>query len=130
MPTYIYRYEVVESDYDKVPVGTLLGDARRELVHTWTVMNFETGEDRSFTGERRERQCSECYVMKVSNLYGHDGEHGKVYEQPIKVTLTYEQLNALQSLLGLIHYDDLALNWLTILPLALRPKEMTGLKGA
>jgi hypothetical protein len=78
VPVYIYRYEVVASDHPNVPVGTRLADARRDLVKDWITMDRDTGDMRSFVGERRERCCSECYVhhRKVRD-YGHAGEHGE-----------------------------------------------------
>lgn len=78
-PTYVYRYEVTMSDYEPVPVGTLLVDARRDLVKVWTIRDGETGKMFEFVGQRRERMCSDCWVLrKGANEDGHDGPHGAV----------------------------------------------------
>jgi hypothetical protein len=77
-PTYVYRYEVTDSDLPEVPVGTCLVDARRDLVKDWIVFDRTTDDMRAFTGERRERCCSECYAIhQLVRDHGHEGAHGK-----------------------------------------------------
>lgn len=39
-----------------------------------------------------------------------------------KFSLTEDQIEALRALLGLVHYDDLAMSWLAVLPIEFRSR--------
>lgn len=74
-PVYVYRYRVTASSVATVPVGQDLVDKRRDLVKTWTVLDRNTGDLKSFTAKRGGRACSTCFVNGQVSDYEHEGPH-------------------------------------------------------
>lgn len=71
------RFIVISSDYEPVPVGSVLLDNKNERIADWTVINTETGASQTFVGRKIDRACPECANLGWAAVPEHAGEHGE-----------------------------------------------------